>query len=114
MDIDYKAFLLALGKRVKKFRKDRGWSLRDMVILHGYHDSQWRKYESGGGMTVPSLLRIAAIFHVSISELLDGLAESPLPNGSPIKEKPKAKSVNGSAKSAGKKTGLGAPRIPRR
>ncbi len=48
-----------------------------MVILHGYHDSQWRKYESGGGLTIPSLLRIAEMFAVSISHLLDGLGFFP-------------------------------------
>lgn len=103
MEIDYKAFLSALGKRVKRFRKERGWSLRDMVVLHGYHDSQWRKYESGGGLTIPSLLRIAALFRVSISELLDGLAEFPEQSLSEIKEKPSMKSVKGASKKPAKK-----------
>jgi transcriptional regulator with XRE-family HTH domain len=103
MDVDYKGFLAALGKRIKEFRKERGWSLRDMVIQHGYHDSQWRKYESGGGLTIPSLLRIAALYRVSLTKLLDGLAEyptEPLPDN---KEKPTTKRTSKSAKTALKK-----------
>jgi transcriptional regulator with XRE-family HTH domain len=77
MEAEYKEFLSALGRRIKDLRKARGWSLRDMVMLHRYHDSQWRRYESGGGLTIPSLLRIAGLFEVSLSKLLDGLAEFP-------------------------------------
>ena len=77
MEDEYKEFLAALGARIRQMRKERGWSLRDMVISHDYHDSQWRKYESGGGLTIPSLLRIASMFSVSISQLLDGLGVYP-------------------------------------
>lgn len=77
MDDGYKEFLAALGAHVRKMRKERGWSLRDMVVLHGYHDSQWRKYESGGGLTIPSLLKIAGLFDMSIVALLDGLGQFP-------------------------------------
>jgi transcriptional regulator with XRE-family HTH domain len=97
MAVDYKAFLKALGQRIRQFRKERGWSLRDMVIQHGYHDSQWRKYESGGGLTIPSLLRIAELFQVSLSKLLDGLAEYPAQTMQEIKEKEEMK---GPAKSS--------------
>jgi transcriptional regulator with XRE-family HTH domain len=100
MDVDYKGFLAALGKRIKEFRKDRGWSLRDMVIQHGYHDSQWRKYESGGGLTIPSLLRIASLYQVSLTKLLDGLAEYPAEPLANIKEKSSMKRVAKSAKTA--------------
>jgi len=77
MDDDYKRFLKVLGARIKTLRKERGLSLRDMVIHHGYHDSQWRKYESGGGLTVQSMLRIAKVFKLSICELLRGLDQFP-------------------------------------
>jgi transcriptional regulator with XRE-family HTH domain len=103
MDVDYKGFLAALGKRIKEFRKERGWTLRDMVIQHGYHDSQWRKYESGGGLTIPSLLRIAALYRVSLTKLLDGLAEYPAEPLADIKEKPGIKRATKSAKTALKK-----------
>ena len=56
-------------------RKERGLSLRDMVVKHNYHDSQWRKYERGGPINVPSLLKIAKSFGTSLSALLDGLGE---------------------------------------
>jgi transcriptional regulator with XRE-family HTH domain len=94
MDVDYKGFLAALGVRIKEFRKDRGWTLRDMVIQHGYHDSQWRKYESGGGLTIPSLLRIAALYKVSLTKLLDGLAEYP---AEPLPEIKPKKSIGAAA-----------------
>jgi transcriptional regulator with XRE-family HTH domain len=102
MEVDYKGFLEVLGKRIKQLRKDRGWSLRDMVIHHGYHDSQWRKYESGGGLTVLSLLRIAALYEISISKLLNGLAEFPALNLSDVTEKPGSKKPVKSTKSAQK------------
>ena len=77
MDVDYKGFLGALGARIKELRKQRGWSNRDMVVVHQINDSQWRKYERGGGLTVESMLRIAALFELSLSELLNGLGEYP-------------------------------------
>ncbi len=91
MDGDYGAFLKSLGSRVKELRKKKGWSLRDMVIMHGYHDSQWRKYEAGGGLTIQSLLRIARVFEVSLTGLLDGLDKYPTDGIPEIKKKPVAK-----------------------
>jgi transcriptional regulator with XRE-family HTH domain len=76
-DEDYKYFLKALGARIKEMRKKKGWSLRDMVILHDYHDSQWRKFESGGSMNVQSLIRIANVFEMPVSKLVEGLGEYP-------------------------------------
>jgi hypothetical protein len=54
-DQDYAEFLKLLGMRIQQMRKERGLSLRDMVVKHNYHDSQWRRYERGGPMNVPSL-----------------------------------------------------------
>jgi transcriptional regulator with XRE-family HTH domain len=90
MDDDYKEFLKALGARIKTIRKVRGLSLRDMVVLHGYHDSQWRKYESGGGLTVQSMLRIAKVLKLTVCELVDGLEKSPMMTNGESKKKKKS------------------------
>lgn len=41
LELHYATFLKALGQRIKQFRKARKLSLYDMVVKHGYHDSQW-------------------------------------------------------------------------
>ena len=77
VDEDYEEFLKALAKQIKKMRNERGLTLRDMVVVHGYHDSQWRRMEREGAGGVQSLLRIAKAFSISLSVLLDGLGEYP-------------------------------------
>ena len=64
-----------LGKRIRQARMARGLSVRDMVINHNYHDAQWRRYEKGGSLTVPSLLRISRSLRTSLAVLLDGVGE---------------------------------------
>ena len=56
-DLEYEAFLKALGTRIKQLRNERGLTLKDMTVRHNYHDSQWRRYERGGSINVQSLLR---------------------------------------------------------
>ena len=56
---EYKAFLGHTAKRIKELRRQRGLTLRDMVVVHGYHDSNWRRMEREGVGRVQSLLRIA-------------------------------------------------------
>jgi len=52
---DYKEFSAALGKRVKQLRKERGLTLRALVIQHGFHLTQIQRIEKGdGGMEVCS------------------------------------------------------------
>lgn len=74
---DHAEFFAILGRRIKELRKERGWSLRDMILMHGYHLSQWQKYEKGGPVTVDSLLRMAAVFDMTLSQLLGDLVEFP-------------------------------------
>ena len=96
IDQDYEEFLKALAKQIKKLRNERGLTLRDMVIVHGYHDSQWRRMERDGAGGVQSLLRIAKAFGISLSVLLDGLGEypkEPLPEIERKKEAPKKRSA---------------------
>ena len=72
---NYKAFSAALGQRVKQLRKDRGWTLRDMVVTHGFHLNQVSRVESGKGISVPTLLRLAETFQISLAALVAGLRE---------------------------------------
>lgn len=74
---DYEHFQKALGKRLQKLRKERGFSLRDMTVLHGYAESQWRRMEREGVGTTQSLLRIARAFQTTIGDLLEGLGQYP-------------------------------------
>jgi hypothetical protein len=70
---DYKKFSAALGKRVKLLRKERGLTLRALVVQHGFHLTQIRRIEKGDGLSVPTLLRIAEVFQIPIEELVAGL-----------------------------------------
>jgi len=70
-------FLATLGHRIKQIRKEKKLLMRDLLTRTGYYDQQWRKYEAGGSLTIPSLLKIAVALQVTISELLDGLGQWP-------------------------------------
>ena len=77
VDQDYAEFLKLVAERIKTLRKMRGLTLRDMVVTHGYHDSNYRRIEREGAGGIQSLLRISKAFNISLSELLDGLGEYP-------------------------------------
>ena len=77
LDHDYEQFLKTLGSRIRDLREQRGWTYRDMIILHGYHESQWRRYERTGSINLQSLLRIARVFGLSLSGVLGGLGDYP-------------------------------------
>lgn len=70
---DYRAFAVELGQRVKKLRKDSGLTFRALVKQHDYHLTQIQRIESGEGISVPTLLRLAETFQVPIEELVAGL-----------------------------------------
>lgn len=76
-DDDYQHFQKALGKRLKELRRNRGFSLRDMTVLHGYAESQWRRMEREGVATTQSLLRIAKAFQTTVADLIDGIGQYP-------------------------------------
>ena len=76
-------FRKTFGLRIRAMRKDRGWTLRDMVVLHGFHLSAWQGFESGRvGMSLRSLLRVAGALGMHPSELLAGV-EVPGPKAQP-------------------------------
>ena len=72
---DYKAFLAHTAKRIKELRRERGLTLRDMVVVHGYHDSNWRRMEREGVGSVQSLLRIAKAFGVPLTTITAGAGD---------------------------------------
>ena len=70
---DYKLFSTALGKRIRQLRKERGLTLRSLVLLHGYHLTQISRIEKGEGVSVPTLLRLAETFDIPLEKLVEGL-----------------------------------------
>lgn len=51
--------------------------MRDIMISSGFYDTQWRKYEAGGGLNLRSLMKIAQALRVTLVELFDGLGQWP-------------------------------------
>jgi len=76
MQYTYESFLKDLGARLKQMRKDRGWTLRNMVVDHNFHITHWQSFESGKAISVPSLLRVCEVFGTSLEDLVRGLGSS--------------------------------------
>jgi transcriptional regulator with XRE-family HTH domain len=72
---DYDEFRVALGKRIKELRKQRGMTHRVMVSAHGFHLTQIARIERGESFSVPTLLRLAETFQVPVGELISGIGE---------------------------------------
>src|SRR5277367_103101 len=70
---EYSELLKCLGKRIRKLRKERGLTLRQMEIIHGRRDPDWRRLERAGADNIALLLRVARGFKISLSTLLRGL-----------------------------------------
>lgn len=79
-DQEFRAFLKALGARIRSVRKAKNLDMRYIMITSGYYDAQWRKYETGGSLNVQSLLKIALTLDVPLNELFDGLGQWPRKN----------------------------------
>jgi transcriptional regulator with XRE-family HTH domain len=65
-------FFLRLGKRIRKLRGKRGLSQEDMMS-YGFSARHWQQIEAGRPITVSTLLRVCAVFGVSIDRLVYGL-----------------------------------------
>jgi len=70
--IDDRQFFRALGMRIKKLRKARGYTQEDM-IGYGFSARHWQQIEAGRPITIRTLLRISATFEVKAADLIDGL-----------------------------------------
>ena len=79
-DEEFRAFLKALGARIRSVRKAKNFDMRYIMITSGYYDAQWRKYETGGSLNLQSLLKIALTLDIPLDELLDGLGQWPRMN----------------------------------
>ena len=67
-------FFRALGTKVRKLRKERGYSQEDMLSF-AFSTRHWQQIEAGRPITVTTLLRICEVFEVSMSKLVRGLDE---------------------------------------
>ena len=65
-------FFRALGTKVRTLRKERGYSQEDMLSF-GFSTRHWQQIEAGRPITVSTLLRICAVFEVSMAKLVRGL-----------------------------------------
>jgi hypothetical protein len=70
---DYKSFATELGARIRQLRKASGLTLRALQFEHNYHLSQIQRIESGDGISLPTLLRIAETYQVPVEQLIAGL-----------------------------------------
>ena len=70
---DQQQFFLRFGKRVRRLRKERRHSQEDM-ISYGFSARHWQQIETGRPITVSTLLRICAVFEISVESLVRGLA----------------------------------------
>lgn len=87
MQYSYEVVLEQLGARIKELRKKRGWTLRYMVIEHKFHLTHWQGFETGKrGISLPSLLRVAEVFDMTLAQLVEGIGEEPK---APVKATPK-------------------------
>ena len=76
LDEGYSDCLTALGARIRVRRKECGLSYTNLLRQYGYGSAQWGKYELGGCLSLPSLVKLALISKTTPSALLDG---TPLP-----------------------------------
>ncbi len=44
-----------------------------MLTEHGFHLAQWQSFEKRKGVSVPSLLRMCAVFNIRLEDLISGL-----------------------------------------
>jgi transcriptional regulator with XRE-family HTH domain len=70
--IDEEKFFRALGQRVRKARKAKGYSQEDMISF-GFSARHWQQIEAGRPITVRTLLRICGAFGIPADKLVRGL-----------------------------------------
>ena len=69
---DQRGFFLRLGSRIRQLRRKHDYSQEDM-ISYGFSARHWQQIEGGRPITVSTLLRICAVFGISIERLVRGL-----------------------------------------
>lgn len=69
----YERFRMGLGQRIERLRLERGWSRLYMFRKFSFYDAHLRRIASGDGMSLETLHRIAVMYEVTVSELLNGV-----------------------------------------
>lgn len=70
---DDKKFLMKLGAKIRSIRTKKGWTLEE-VEEHGWGNwTHLQKIESGKNITIVTLRKVATLYKISLSDLLDGL-----------------------------------------
>ena len=92
MRYSYESFLTELGARLRRLRLEHGWTLRDMIVTHGFHLAHWQGFEKGKGISVPSLLRLCEVFDISVEQLVAGLGVV-APNAGSFEDSPVSAAV---------------------
>lgn len=59
-----------VSRRIRTARKARGWTQQQLADAAALHRMQITKIESGHGLSVPSLVRLADAFGVSVESLI--------------------------------------------
>jgi len=77
--LNQQRFFLALGKRVREFRKRRGYSQEDMIAF-GFSARHWQQIEAGRPITVSTLLRICHVFNIPPEYLVREMDTIPGPS----------------------------------
>ena len=103
LQYDYGEFSSALGKRVRQLRKEKGITLRALVVEYDFHLNQIQRIEKGSGISVPTLLRIAEVFQVPLEALVAGIGKTPGPIANPPVKTPWTKTKR-SLNKPGKRT----------
>jgi transcriptional regulator with XRE-family HTH domain len=70
---EYEALCLEIGKRIKELRLERKWTQLYVARNFDFYESHWRKIEAGKTCSLQTLLKVAKMYKVSLSELLDGV-----------------------------------------
>ena len=73
---EYDAVVAAIARRVRDMRKTHGLTQMTMFSDYGYHLTQWRNIESGRGLSLQSLIRLANTFEITLAELVADIEKS--------------------------------------
>jgi len=71
----YRRFYRALGQRVKRLRKKRGYTQEDMMSF-GFALRHWQQIKAGYPINIWTLLRICDAFNVHAWQIIRGLDDS--------------------------------------
>ncbi|MGK5088718.1 helix-turn-helix domain-containing protein [Bdellovibrionota bacterium FG-2] len=73
LDPQAKKVILALGRRLRELRYERGWTLEDCEDRGFKNWRHLQEIESGKNITIETLVKVARIYKVNLAELLRGL-----------------------------------------